>query len=56
MRYIDFHWRSGSWRRYGEWVFGIFQHCESGCILLECGFFQITILKGTCRSLPKEAL
>lgn len=42
---LELMWRSGSWCRPGEWVFGR-QFCPYGCIVLDCGFFVFTWHRG----------
>jgi hypothetical protein len=50
MRYFDFEWLTGSWCRTGEWTWGIDRPpCGNHCVILWCGFFVISIYRGTCR-------
>lgn len=46
---FELWWGEGSWRRPSEWVFQIDRNCSNGCIIIELGFFGITILKNHCK-------
>lgn len=46
---IELWSRSGSWYRPGEWVFGIDRNCPNGCLIIELGWWGITLLRGECR-------
>jgi hypothetical protein len=43
-------WTSeGSWKHPSEWIFEITHDCPNGCLIIEIGFFGITILRNGCK-------
>lgn len=45
---IELWIREGSWCRPSEWVFSIDRNCGNGCIIIELGFWGITLLRNEC--------
>lgn len=45
---IELWWRKGVWFRTDEYVFSFSQDCANKCIMIELGFFGITILRNEC--------
>lgn len=46
---IELWVRGGDWCRPSKWFFGIDRNCNSGCFIIEIGFFGITWLATDCR-------
>jgi hypothetical protein len=42
---LELLWRTGSWRRTDEWVWGR-QACDTGCFIFDVLFFTVTWLRG----------
>jgi hypothetical protein len=42
---VEIYWNKGVWRHPSEWVFE-FIRCPSGCLMLECGWWGVSLLRG----------
>lgn len=40
---------TGAWKTPSEWRFEIDRNCGAGCVIIEFGFFGITVLGKDCR-------
>jgi hypothetical protein len=50
---IEFWITPYAWRHPSYWTFGIYDHCENGCILVDIGFVGFTWLRGECVTMAK---